>query len=33
VRSREDDNQYHWSPRMSSQVLLVLDRVIEEIRA
>lgn len=33
VRSREDDSQYHCKPRISSQVLLALDRVIEEIRA
>jgi hypothetical protein len=32
VRSREDDSQYHWSPKMSSQVVEVLVSVIEEMR-
>jgi hypothetical protein len=33
VRSRDEESQYHWSPRMSSQVLLVLVSVTLEINA
>ncbi len=33
VRSSEEESQYHCSPRMSSQVLQLLERVIDEIRA